>query len=199
MFVVGLTGGIGSGKSTVTRCFQDLGICTVDADDLSREVVMPGSKILNQIEEHFGITILSENGTLDRDQLRRIVFTNPSEKDWLEALLHPLIAELIQSNIRACDSVYCILVSPLLLETDQHKLVDRILVVDVSEETQVARALDRDGGDPAIIKAIIASQTGRKMRLGRADDIILNEQSAEALRLLVADLHNQYLQLAGNQ
>ena len=199
MFVVGLTGGIGSGKSTVTRCFQDLGICTVDADDLSREVVMPGSKILNQIEEHFGITILSENGTLDRDQLRRIVFTNPSEKDWLEALLHPLIAELIQSNIRACDSVYCILVSPLLLETDQHKLVDRILVVDVSEETQVARALDRDGGDPAIIKAIIASQTGRKMRLGRADDIILNEQSADALRLLVADLHNQYLQLAGNQ
>ncbi len=199
MFVVGLTGGIGSGKSTVTRCFQDLGICTVDADDLSREVVMPGSKILNQIVEHFGITILSENGTLDRDQLRRIVFTNPSEKDWLEALLHPLIAELIQSNIRACDSVYCILVSPLLLETDQHKLVDRILVVDVSEETQVARALDRDGGDPAIIKAIIASQTGRKMRLGRADDIILNEQSAEALRLLVADLHNQYLQLAGNQ
>ena len=113
--------------------------------------------------------------------------------------MHPLIAELIQSNIRACDSVYCILVSPLLLETDQHKLVDRILVVDVSEETQVARALDRDGGDPAIIKAIIASQTGRKMRLGRADDIILNEQSAEALRLLVADLHNQYLQLAGNQ
>ena len=199
MFVVGLTGGIGSGKSTVTRCFQDLGICTVDADDLSREVVMPGSKILNQIVEHFGITILSENGTLDRNQLRRIVFTNPSEKDWLEALLHPLIAELIQSNIRACDSVYCILVSPLLLETDQHKLVDRILVVDVSEETQVARALDRDGGDPAIIKAIIASQTGRKMRLGRADDIILNEQSAEALRLLVADLHNQYLQLAGNQ
>ena len=111
MFVVGLTGGIGSGKSTVTRCFQDLGICTVDADDLSREVVMPGSKILNQIVEHFGITILSENGTLDRDQLRRIVFTNPSEKDWLEALLHPLIAELIQSNIRACDSVYCISVS----------------------------------------------------------------------------------------
>ena len=199
MFVVGLTGGIGSGKSTVTRCFQDLGICTVDADDLSREVVMPGSKILNQIVEHFGITILSGNGTLDRDQLRRIVFTNPSEKDWLEALLHPLIAELIQSNIRACDSVYCILVSPLLLETDQHKLVDRILVVDVSEETQVARALDRDGGDPAIIKAIIASQTERKMRLGRADDIILNEQSEEALRLLVADLHNQYLQLAGNQ
>ena len=199
MFVVGLTGGIGSGKSTVTRCFQDLGICTVDADEVSREVVLPGSKVLNQIVDHFGITILSENGTLDRVQLRQIVFTNPIEKDWLEALLHPLIAELIQSSIRACDSAYCLLVSPLLLETDQHKLVDRILVVDVSEEIQLARALDRDGGDSAIIKAIIASQTGRKTRLRQADDIIGNEQSKAALRLLVADLHNQYLQLTGNQ
>ena len=169
MFVVGLTGGIGSGKSTVTRCFQNFGVCTVDADDLSREVVQPGSKALDEVARHFGSKILQKNGTLDRSQLRQIVFTNPTEKAWLEELLHPLIADLIQIRLTACGSAYCLLASPLLLETDQHKFVDRVLVVDVSEETQFTRTFNRDGGDPMTIRAIIASQTERNMRLRRAD------------------------------
>ena len=109
----------------------------MEADDLSREVVQPGSKALDEVARHFGSTILQKNGSLDRSQLRQIVFTNPTEKVWLEGLLHPLIADLIQIRLRACGSAYCLLASPLLLETDQHKFVDRVLVVDVSEETPI--------------------------------------------------------------
>ena len=196
MFVVGLTGGVGSGKSTVTRCFQNFGVCTVDADDLSREVVQLGSKALDEVARHFGSKILQKNGTLDRSQLRQIVFTNPTEKVWLEGLLHPLIADLIQIRLTACGSAYCLLASPLLLETDQHKFVDRVLVVDVSEETQFTRTFNRDGGDPMTIRAIIASQTERNMRLKRADDILINERSEAALKREVTDLHNQYLKFA---
>ena len=196
MFVVGLTGGIGSGKSTVTRCFKNFGVCTVDADDLSREVAQPGSKALDEVARHFGSKILQKNGTLDRSQLRQIVFTNPTEKAWLEGLLHPLIADLIQIRLTACGSAYCLLASPLLLETDQHKFVDRVLVVDVSEETQFTRTFNRDGGDPMTIRAIIASQTERNMRLRRADDILINERSKAALKREVTNLHNQYLKLA---
>lgn len=168
----------------------------MDADDLSREVVQPGSKALDEVARHFGSTILQKNGTLDRSQLRQIVFTNPTEKIWLEGLLHPLIADLIQIRLTACGSAYCLLASPLLLETDQHKFVDRVLVVDVSEETQFTRTFNRDGGDPTTIRAIIASQTERNMRLRRADDILINERSKAALKRDVTDLHNQYLKLA---
>ena len=168
----------------------------MDADDLSREVVQPGSKALDEVAQHFGSTILQKNGTLDRSQLRQIVFTNPTEKIWLEGLLHPLIADLIQIRLTACGSAYCLLASPLLLETDQHKFVDRVLVVDVSEETQFTRTFNRDGGDPTTIRAIIASQTERNMRLRRADDILINERSKAALKRDVTDLHNQYLKLA---
>ena len=166
------------------------------ADDLSREVVQPGSKALDEVARHFGSTILQTNGTLDRSQLRQIVFTNPTEKAWLEGLLHPLIADLIQIRLTACGSAYCVLASPLLLETDQHKFVDRVLVVDVSEETQFTRTFNRDGGDPMTIRAIIASQTERNMRLRRADDILINERSEAALKREVTDLHNQYLKFA---
>ena len=196
MFVVGLTGGIGSGKSTVARLFADQGISSVDADELSREVVAPGTPALRQIAEHFGTEILLDSGALDRSQLRHIVFDEPEERKWLENLLHPLIADLIQLGLQQCSSKYCLLVSPLLLETDQHKFVDRILVVDVNEETQIGRTLERDGGNTATTRAIIATQMKRETRLQKADDVLNNEQSPVALREAVELLHDRYLQMA---
>ena len=196
MFVVGLTGGIGSGKSTVARLFADQGINSIDADNLSREVVAPGTPALRQIVEHFGTEILLDRSVLDRSRLRRLVFDEPEERKWLEKLLHPLIADQIQLGIQQCSSNYCLLVSPLLLETDQHKLVDRILVVDVSEETQITRTQERDGGDIVTTRAIIAAQMKRETRLQKADDVLNNEQSLATLREAVERLHDRYLQMA---
>jgi dephospho-CoA kinase len=168
----------------------------VDADLIARDVVEPGSAALDSIAQHFGSSILLQTGNLDRSQLRHIVFSQPQEKDWLEGLLHPLIGQCMQSRIANCKSLYCLLVSPLLLETDQKKLVDRVLVVDVSESNQLARTLARDGGDESTIRAIIDSQISRQTRLQHADDVLDNEQSLGRLNSAVATLHNKYLELA---
>ncbi len=196
MYVVGLTGGIGSGKSTVANFFQDLGIELVDADLLSREVVNPGTTALQRIAEQFGSDIITAKGELNRHRLREIIFADPAQKDWLETLLHPLIGELIQARLANCNSNYCILVSPLLLETRQHELVDRVLVVDASEQTQLARTLHRDESNELTIKAIIASQISREERLKRADDVLENENELALLKGKIATLHQQYLQKA---
>ena len=193
---VGLTGGIGSGKSTVADVFAQLGATSIDADLLAREVVVPGSAALSRIAEHFGDSIIMEDGSLHRQALRGIVFSDAPEKDWLENLLHPLIAELIKSRISSCTSPYCLLVSPLLLETGQQQLADRILVVDVSKATQLARTLLRDRGDPDTINAIIASQIDRQQRLQRADDILDNEAGLDDLDARIHRLHQKYLRLA---
>lgn len=196
MYVVGLTGGIGSGKTTVANHFLDLGIEIVDADLLAREVVLPGSKALASIADHFGQEILDSQGELRRGDLRNRVFADDSEKRWLEDLLHPLIRELMVSRIEGSKSPYCLLVSPLLLETAQSQLVNRILVVDISEESQLKRTLARDGGDGNTIKAIIQSQCSREQRLAAADDVIDNELPAATLPGRVLELHRQYLELA---
>ncbi len=198
-YVVGLTGGIGSGKSTVADLFKAHGIDIIDADQLSREAVEPGQPALHAIEEHFGVDILTAAGELDRANLRTIVFSEPKQKEWLEALLHPLIADLIKSGIARSNSDYCVLESPLLLETEQHQLVSRILVVDVSVETQLSRALERDGGDATVISSIIASQLNRDKRLEKADDVVTNEGSLQDLRVTIDKLHNTYLTLAKKQ
>ncbi len=198
MYVVGLTGGIGSGKSTVANQFSNLGVVVIDADRLSREAVMPGSKALAAISEHFGRQVLSEDGALNRKALREIVFSDETERHWLEALLHPLIAQLIRVRINNTDSLYCILESPLLLETAQKDLVNRVLVVDVSENTQLQRTLARDGGSKSMIRAIIESQMKREGRCALADDIINNEQAPEFLEQRVAELHQMYLGFAGS-
>ncbi len=192
-FVVGLTGGIGSGKSAAADIFRALGGNVVNADDLSREVVEPGLPALDSIAAHFGRDILNADGSLDRASLRAVVFSNDEHKSWLEALLHPLIADLIRARLGDSESPYSILESPLLFETDQHKLVDRILVVDVSEETQLARAMDRDGSDADLIRSIIASQIERTERISRADDVVSNEGSLETLRDSIEALHRKYL------
>ena len=196
MFVVGLTGGIGSGKSTVAGMFAALEIDLIDADVAAREVVAPGTPALAEIVEHFGPDILMADGSLDRRELRRVIFHQEQEKHWLETLLHPLIRRWLTQQISDRRSTYCLLISPLLLETGQAEMVDRILVVDVSVETQISRTLARDGGEERTVRAIIAAQIGRSQRLEHGDDIIDNELPVRSLRQRVEKLHQQYLTMA---
>lgn len=196
MFVVGLTGGIGSGKSTVAEMFAALDVELVDADIAAREVVAPGSHALAEIAKHFGSEILMADGGLDRGALRQVIFHQEQERHWLEELLHPLIRRWLTQKISSCRTTYCLLVSPLLLETGQAELVDRILVVDVSIDTQIARTLARDGGEERIVRAIIASQIGRSRRLEHADDIIGNELPLKSLGQRVEKLHQGYMTMA---
>jgi dephospho-CoA kinase len=194
--VIGLTGGIGSGKSEVSRRFQALGISVIDADDIAREVVEPHKPALKMIAAHFGDNILNANGTLNRENLRHIIFTHPHEKKWLENLLHPIIrAEIIQ-QLQNAKSAYAILASPLLLETTQHELVNRILVVDANEELQLARASERDNNDREQIKKIMATQMRRAERCAKADDIIDNHGNLAELNTQVTKLHAHYLTLS---
>ena len=196
MLVIGLTGGIGSGKSTVAELFQQLGINIIDADLISREVVEPGQPALKEIADHFGEEILDQSGQLKRPVLRNLVFDSGEERLWLEQLLHPLINNLIRQRITECTSAYCIVMSPLILETEQKHMVNRILVIDISAEEQVARTLKRDGGNRQTIEAIIKAQTGRDKRLNSADDIVKNAGDVSDLVQVVAALHQQYLTLA---
>jgi dephospho-CoA kinase len=196
MFVIGLTGGIGSGKSVVGRYFSELGITVVDADRVAREVVEKGSSALENIAQHFGGDILLENGELNRAALRRIIFENPAEKVWLESLLHPLIRASTQEKLVAANGPYVVLESPLLLEMGQQTTVKRVLVVDVPEEVQIERACARDSNSRDQIRAIMASQITRKDRLAAADDVIDNSGSVEELRAKVEALHHFYLEIA---
>lgn len=196
MFVLGITGGIGSGKTAVTREFEKLGINVIDADIAARTVVAIGSKGLKQIQQHFGDEILLSDGNLNRAKLREIIFQNTNEKKWLEQLTHPLIREEIIQGLQSSSSPYTILVSPLLIESGQFKLVDRVLVVDVPVELQLQRTCERDNNPQAQVEAIIASQLDRDKRLSYADDIITNNQTLEHLAQQVAQLNQQYLRLS---
>ena len=191
--IIGLTGGIGSGKSEVSRRFQSLGIVVVDADEVARLVVEPGQAALADIATHFGSHIVSVDGRLNRALLRKIIFSQPEEKRWLEALLHPLINQEIRQQLADATSPYTMLSSPLLLETRQHELVDRILVIDASEALQVARAGSRDGNSSEQIKAIMATQLSREARNSLADDIIHNHGDLLELDEQVNTLHQQYM------
>ena len=196
MFVVGLTGGIGSGKTAVSDRFAALGIAIVDADVASRVVVEPGRPALADIAEHFGTEVIDAGGALDRAALRTRVFSDPNERRWLEQLLHPRIAEEIRSGIAGATSPYAMLVSPLLLEAGQAAYANRILVVDVPVEVQIARTMARDDNDEAQVRRIIAAQSPREDRLARADDVIENDKGLDALDSAVAELHARYLALA---
>ena len=193
MFVLGVTGGIGSGKTAVTNAFSDLGITIVDADIAARSVVKQGSEGLKQIEEHFGSDILLKDGSLNRAKLREIIFSNPDEKTWLENLTHPLIREEIKQGLHNSQSPYTILVSPLLVESGQNTFVNRVLVVDAPTELQVERTSQRDNNTPEQVQAIINAQADRETRLSYADDIIINDQDLAHLKREVAKLHQQYL------
>lgn len=194
--VIGLTGGIGSGKSEVSRRFAALGIDVIDADEEARAVVYKDSDALKQISNHFGNDILLPDGSLNRAQLRDIIFTNPHEKTWLEQLLHPLINTAIRTKLKNTSSPYAILSSPLLLETKQYELVDRILVVDTSEQLQLERASARDSNNTAQIKAIMSAQLSRQERCSRANDIIQNHGAIDELDKQIAKLHQLYSEIA---
>ena len=196
MYIVGLTGGIGSGKTTIANFFSENNIEVINADQLARKVVEPGTSTLLKIKKKFGDQILTESNGLNRSLLREIIFSDERKRIWLENLLHPLIEDEISQLMKLALSQYVILESPLLLETDQHKLVNRILVVDVSPEVQLKRTLSRDGGSEATVKAIINSQLTRLQRLSMADDIINNEQDLQSVRVELEALHQNYLSMA---
>jgi dephospho-CoA kinase len=195
MRIVGLTGGIGSGKSTIVRLFADQGVHWVDADDVAREVVVPGTPALKAISEHFGKDILLDSGELNRAELRSRIFQGDSERQWLEQLLHPLIREAMLEQLKpqSYDLPYTLLVSPLLLETDQHTLVDRIVVVDVPVEVQIERTVSRDGNTPEQVQRIIDAQMSRDKRVGKADHIITNAGGVEDAMAQVASLHAKFV------
>lgn len=198
MFVIGVTGGIGSGKTAATDRFQTHGITVVDADLASRVIVEPGRPALEAIAEHFGDRVIAADGSLDRRALREIVFADPEQRQWLERLTHPLIGQEILSQIKASVSPYTILASPLLLEGNQHEMTQRVLVVDVPESLQIERTINRDNTDEAGVKAIIAAQMPRQKRLDRADDVIVNDQDLDHLHQQVDRLHQHYLELVQN-
>ena len=192
--IVGLTGGIGSGKSTVARAFGSLGIGWVDADDVAREVVMPGEPALAAISEHFGNDVLHADGTLNRAALRSIVFDNPVERQWLESVTHPRVRERILVHLERLQrqSPYVLLVSPLLFESGQDKLVDRTVVVDVPLELQLSRTRARDDVSEAQVHAILAAQLPREERLTKANDVIDNSGDHASMMQQVTQLDQHY-------
>jgi dephospho-CoA kinase len=194
--VVGITGGIGSGKSAVTDYLETKGITVVDADKVARVVVEPGTSGLAAITEHFGGDILLPDGTLDRAALRKIVFDKPDERKVLEGITHPLIREEIARQLSEAGSPYVVLASPLLLESGQSSFADYVVVVDVPESVQLSRTMTRDDNSEQLVKSIMAVQLDRETRLARADTSISNEGTLEELHTRVDALHTDLLRRA---
>lgn len=199
MEVIGLTGGIGAGKSTVARIFGKLGVHWVDADDVAREVVEPGTPALARIAAHFGEGILLDDGALNRAKLRTLVFENPEERAWLEALLHPVIRDELIRQLHSKDTdpdyalPYVLLVSPLLLETNQHELTARVVVVDVPEDIQIERTMGRDTNTREQVERIIAAQMPREKRLQKADEVVDNTQELSDVERQVGEIHKTFV------
>ncbi|WP_373416369.1 dephospho-CoA kinase [Pseudomonas sp. ABC1] len=196
-WVLGLAGGIGSGKSAVADRFSALGVHVVDSDQAARWVVEPGRPALARIVEHFGNRVLQADGHLDRSALRAIIFQAPQEKAWLEGLLHPLVREEVEHHLTLARSPYAIMVSPLLVEAGLHRRVDRLLVVDVPESLQLERAMRRDGASEEQVRAIMSAQASRDERLRHADDVLVNDRDMAWLQTEVERLHAFYLTLRG--
>ena len=195
-YLVGLTGGIGSGKSAATDRFSAHNIAIVDADVASRAVVQPGQLALKQVAAHFGEGIIDDTGQLDRAQLRHRVFAEPAERRWLQALLHPLINSYLKTEIKAAQSPYVILANPLLIESGQYVWCDRMLIIDVPRELQIERTMTRDQNTREQVENILKAQTDRKTRLAHADDIICNDSHLAKLHTAVDNLHVQYSNIA---
>ncbi|WP_076416729.1 dephospho-CoA kinase [Shewanella sp. UCD-KL12] len=195
-FIVGLTGGIGSGKTTVANQFLSLGIELVDADVVAREVVEVGTPGLEQISEHFGEGVLNIDSSLNRAALRELIFNNENERKWLNALLHPIIRFEMLKQLENTRSPYAILVAPLLFENDLDRLVNRTLLVDIPPELQRTRTAERDAVSIEQVNRIIASQHPRDEKLRKADDVIDNQGKISALKSKIATLHNNYIKLA---
>jgi len=195
-FVVGLTGGIGAGKSAVCREFERLAVPIIDADIVAREVVAPGAAGLGEVVSAFGPDILNTDGSIDRSKLRQKVFENDGERARLEAILHPRIRARISDHLSAVESPYCILCVPLLVERGGYKNVDRILVIDCPTEMQITRVMKRDKLTRIQVEAIMRSQATREVRLELADDVIENATPVQELRAQVEALHAEYSKIA---
>ena len=191
--IIGLTGGIGAGKSLVANLFAKHHVPVIDADTIARQLTMPKQLAFSQIVQHFKKqNIVLANGQLDRNKLKEIIFQNQDERVWLEQLLHPLIQQEIERQIETITAPYCIIVIPLLFEVTPYDFLDRILVVDASEDTQITRVSKRDGLEASMIKAILAAQTTREKRLNAADDVIVNDGDIANLQRQVDALHAIY-------
>lgn len=198
-WILGLTGGIGSGKSAAAERFAELGVHVVDADQASRWVVEPGRPALAEIARHFGPGVLQADGTLDRAALRRLIFEDAGQRRWLEGLLHPLIATEIAQALARGTSPYAVFVSPLMVESGQYRLAQRLLVIDVPQALQIERTLRRDNTSLEQVQAILKAQATREERLRHADDVLVNDRDLGALRAEVERLHDFYLTLTGGQ
>ena len=195
-FILGITGGIGSGKSAATQWFESQGISVVDADIVAREVVEPGQPALQAIQQAFGDWVLLEDGNLDRRALREHIFQFPEARQTLEKIPHPAIRQSIIQQLQQAESPYVILVSPLLFETNQHQLTHHTLLVDADEQTQLQRASQRDGQSEEQIRKIIAAQMPRAQKQQLANDIVVNDGLLEHLHQQLKPLHLSYLQRA---
>ncbi len=196
MLIIGLTGGIGSGKSVASDKFKSLGITIVDADVASRTVVEPGKPALKEIQDHFGSGIITAEGKLDRNKLREIIATDAEERKWLESVLHPKIGEQITKEISESTSVYTLFVAPLLLETNSQEMCSRVVVVDVPKDVQIQRTAKRDKVSSNQVEQMVAAQMKREKRLEKADDVLLNNGTIEDLEKQVEELHKKYIQMA---
>ncbi|MBE8577171.1 dephospho-CoA kinase [Vibrio sp. OPT18] len=195
--IIGLSGGIASGKTTVANLFnQHFNIDIVDADIVAREVVALGSDGLKQITEHFGKSILLDDGTLNRSRLRELIFSDPKEKQWLNDLLHPMIRDKIDSDLSKITSPYGLLVAPLLVENQMQGMADRVLIVDVPAEVQIERTMSRDNVSREQVASILKSQASREQRLAVADDVIKNHTKNQELLPQITDLHQKYLAIS---
>ena len=199
MYKVGLTGGIGCGKTTVADHFASLGVPVVDADAVARALVAPGLPAYGAILDHFGDGIRLESGELDRAALKARIFASDAERQWVESLLHPLVYRELDGWAEAQKAPYGLLVVPLLLETGRRNWVDRLLVVDCLPETQARRVRQRDGVDAALVQRVMAAQSGRDVRLAAADDILVNDGKPDELTRQVESLHERYLLLAAQR
>ena len=195
--IIGLSGGIASGKTTVANLFNEhFNIDIVDADIVAREVVAVGSDGLKQITDHFGEAILLEDGALNRSKLRELIFSDPTEKQWLNDLLHPMIRNKIDSDLSKVTSPYGLLVAPLLVENQMQSMADRVLIVDVPAEVQIERTMSRDNVSREQVASILKSQASREQRLAVADDVIKNHTKNQELLPQITDLHQKYLAIS---
>ena len=198
-WVLGLTGGIGCGKTAVSNMLEQLGITIVDADIIARQVVKPKSDGLNAIVSKFGQSILLRDGTLNRSALRERIFTNSADKEWLNNLLHPLIRNKIHNDITTAKSAYVVLVAPLLFENGLDKLCNRTLLIDIPQSVQIERTASRDNVSVEQVKAIIAAQMSREDKQKKADDILNNDRALNDVNHDLLTLHKRYLQMAQMQ
>lgn len=199
-FVVGLTGGIGCGKSSASQFFSDLGIDVIDTDIIARQLTQPNGSAISLIQNTFGSSIIATDGTLDRNKMRDLVFANSELRHKLEQILHPLILKAVIRRIKQSQAPYVIVVIPLLFETnDYNHLIRHILVIDCDEQQQLLRTMERSNLSEQKVRSIMATQVTRETRIQKADDVILNNQDIEYLKAQILLLHHKYLALSKNE